>query len=174
MAKKTWISIVVAGVIIVFMLGVAVIGTSVFFLYRHVNTQFVPSDTASAEFARIRDGFQGQAPMIEIASDEVFDADNEARPRIHAIVHRERVAPGPIHGLHILAYDARATKLVRADVPRWLLELTSVHGQLRFANLDVLPGSGERVTLEDFDRRGPGLVMNVRRIRGTELVVWTD
>lgn len=173
-AKKTWVSIVVAGVIIVCMLAVAVIGTAAFFLYRHVSTRFVASDTAATEFARVRSRFAGQVPMVEIASDEVPDADNEKVPRVRAIVHRERVAPGPVLALHVLAYDARTNKLVRADVPRWLLEFTTARGRLRIADLDVLPGTGERLTLDDLDRRGPGLVMNVRRIRGTEVVVWTD
>ena len=172
--KKTWVSIVIAGVIIVVMLGVAAIGTTAFFVYRHINRQFVPPETASAEFARVRGRFVNQQPMIEIASDEVFDAGDEASPRVHAVIHRERVADGEVHALHVLAYDARVQKLVRADIPRWLLELSSAGGRLRFASSDILPGTGERITLDDFDRRGPGLIMNVRRLRGTELVVWTD
>ncbi len=172
--KKTWVSILIAGVVIVFMLAVAIVGTTALFLYRHVNTRIVPSETASAEFERLRGQFAGQAPMIEIASDELLDAGEGPSARVHAIVHRDRVGPGAIHALHVLAYDKRQQKLVRADIPRWLLELASARGHLRIANLDVLPGTGERVTLDDFDRRGPGLVMNMRQIGGTELLVWTD
>lgn len=173
-AKKTWISIVVAAVIVVFMLAVAVVGVTAFFFYRHVNSQIVPESTALAEFNTIRSRFGGQAPMIEMASDELLDAGHEPVAHLHAVVHRERVAPGEIHALHVLAYDTEHRKLVRADIPRWLLELTSAHGQLRIADLEILPGTGERVTLADFDRRGPGLVMSLPRVRATELIVWTD
>ena len=172
--KKTWVAIALAALIIVAFMAVAAVGVTALFFYSHVNTRFVPVETASEEFAHARERFAGQRPMIEIAADEVFDADDVPHGRVRAIVHRERVAPGEISNLHVLAYDPRANKLVRADVPRWLLELSSVGGRVRIANLDVLQGDHERVTLDDFDKRGPGLVLSVRRLRGAEVLVWTD
>lgn len=172
--RKTWTSIVIAAAIVITVLVGALVGGGALFIHRHLTARFVPSDTASAELAGVRARFAGQAPMIELRADEVQGADDEDYSRFRAVVHRGRVAPGEIHALHVLAYDSRRGKLVRADIPRWLLQLGSANGRIRIADLDILQGDRERVTLADFDERGPGLVINVRRMGTTDLVVWTD
>jgi len=52
----------------------------------------------------------------------------------------------------------------------------SAGGRIRIANLDVLDDeTGGKVTLEDLERHGPGLVLDVRRARGSQQVLlWTE
>src|SRR3982074_2708227 len=52
--KKTWISIVIAAVIVVGILAVSAVGGTAYFIYRHVHTQFVPNDNAEQRFAEAR------------------------------------------------------------------------------------------------------------------------
>lgn len=159
--KKTWISILIAAVIVVVMLGVAVVGGAALFVHRHVHSQLVPSETAAEEFARTRARFAGQRPLIELASND--------EPTVHREPARVRQ---PLKALHVLAYDERQGKLVHADVPAWLVQLGSGHGHLRIANLDAF--DNEQLTLEDLERHGPGLVLDVHRRGGERLLVWTE
>ena len=40
--RKTWISIVIASVIIIGLLAVGIVGGTAFFIYSHVNAKFIP------------------------------------------------------------------------------------------------------------------------------------
>ncbi|MGE5244898.1 MAG: hypothetical protein ACM3SQ_11780 [Betaproteobacteria bacterium] len=162
-AKKTWISIALAAVIIIVVLGLAVIGAGTYVVYSHVQAQFVAVDTAASEFARARARFAGQTPLIG------FDQDDEPevnRPPASAPRHG-------IHALHVLAYDARNHKLVNVEVPGWVVRMMSASGHIRIANLD-LSGDAGRITLDDLERHGPGLVLDRHTSRGSQVLVWAE
>jgi uncharacterized iron-regulated membrane protein len=42
--RRTWISIVIASVIIVGILAVAAVGGTAYFFYRHINAQYAPRE----------------------------------------------------------------------------------------------------------------------------------
>jgi hypothetical protein len=52
--RRTWISIVVAVLIIFFILGVAIIGSAAFWFRRHINTQFTNEATVCGPNAHCR------------------------------------------------------------------------------------------------------------------------
>jgi hypothetical protein len=161
--KKTWISILIAGVIIVGVLAVAIVGGTAFFFYRHIDAKFTGQENADQTFATARARFAGQQPLIELTHDD------------EPIIHRDRsAARRDVNALHALVYDRNAGKLTHVDVPGWLLRLMSAGGHLRIANLDMFGDDEAKLTLEDLERHGPGLVMDVRRGRGSQLLVWTE
>lgn len=170
MAQKkvpTWAAILIAGVIIVGMLAVAAVGGAAFFIYRHVHTTFTGQDTASAEFTRQRARFVGQQPLIEMAAGR------------NPILHRELAEAAPpaqrIDALRVLAYDTRARKLVHVTIPFWLLRLLpSKHFSFLDDNGIDIDSDRVRLTLDDLERRGPGLVLDTRDRRGSEVLVWTE
>ena len=49
--RKTWVSVLIASVIIVGILAVAAIGGTAFFIYRHVNTEVTANENADVQFA---------------------------------------------------------------------------------------------------------------------------
>jgi nitrate reductase NapE component len=165
----TWVSVLIAAVIIVGVLAVAAVGGAAFFIYRHVNTTFTPSENAEVEFSESRARFGGQRPLIELRHDD------------DPIVHRELLKEGtPKHrldALRVLAYDEHARKLVRVSIPFWLLRMApSKH--LSFLNdnginVDV-DSDRVRLTLDDLERRGPGLLLDTRDRRGSQVLVWTE
>jgi len=162
--RKTWISIVIASVIVIGLLAIGIVGGTAFFIYSHVNAKFIPQESAEQEFATARARFVNQQPLIELTADEPVLHRNTSGPR------RE------IQSLHALVYDGRARKLTHLDVPGWLLKVMSAGGRIRIANLDVLDDdTSGRVTLEDLERHGPGLVLDVKRARGSQQVLlWTE
>jgi hypothetical protein len=165
-SRKTWISIVIAAVIIVGMLALAVVGGTAFFIYRHVNTQYASETSAGQEFATARARFAGQQPLIELRHNQ------------EPLLHRDTVRARPdrkLESLRVLAYDESEEKLVRVTIPFWLLRM------MPSKNLSFLHDEGidldtsrVRLTLEDVERRGPGLILDQKDRRGSQVLVWTE
>src|SRR5436309_3393149 len=113
--RKTWVSILIASVIIIGMFAIAVVGGTAYFFYHHINATFTPRENAEEQFADARARFAGRQPLIEMTNDD------------EPLVHRELVAAGhsggKIESLRVLAYDSRARKLVRVSIPFWLIRL---------------------------------------------------
>jgi len=162
----TWVSVVIASVIIVGMLAFAAVAGATLFIYRHVHTSFTAHEDAETEFIRARARFAGQLPLIEFSHDE------------EPILHRERVngaSSTQLESLRVLAYDRRARKLVRVSIPFWLLRMApSKH--FSFLNDSGIDFDTDRVrlTLEDLERRGPGLILDQKDRRGSSVLVWAE
>jgi len=165
--RKTWVSILIAAVIIVGMIAITVVGGTAFFFYRHINAQFTGQENAQQQFADARARFSGQRPLIEIKSDD------------EPVLHRELVAAGrskaKLESLRVLAYDPRARKLVRISIPFWLIRMTPAH------HFSVLTDNGfdfdtdrVRLTYKDLERMGPGLILDQTDRRGSQVLVWTE
>jgi hypothetical protein len=166
-SRKTWISVLIASVIIVGVLAAVAIGGTAFFIYRHVNTQFTPSDNAEQQFAEARARFTGQKPLIEIGKDD--------EPVLHREVIPAAMPALKLETLRVLAYDTHENKLVRVSIPFWLLRLApSKH--VSFLNDTGVDFDSDhlRLTLDDLERRGPGLILDQADRRGSRVLVWTE
>jgi len=161
--KKTILAVVIAMILIVGLLAGAVVGGTVFFIYRHVDSCVTTKETAEQQFAAQRAKFAGQQPLIEmpLGDDPVMHRD-PSKPR------RE------LQALHALVYDGREEKLTHVDIPGWLLRVMSGRGRIRIANLEMFDDDRDRVTLEDLERHGPGLIIDLRRGRSSQVLVWTE
>jgi hypothetical protein len=165
--RRTWISVLVASVIIVGILAVAVVGGTAFFFYRHINSQYTPREGAEQQFATARARFSGQKPLIEMRRGD------------EPIVHRELVekaeSRGKIETLRILAYDPDDAKLVRVSIPFWLIRLMPGK-HFSFLNDNGIDIDSERVrlTAEDLERLGPSLILDEQDRRGGYVIVWTE
>ena len=161
-SRKTWISILIASIIIIGMVALAVVGGTAFFIYHHISAQVTPPEDARQQFVRMRARFAGQEPLIEMRADE-------------PVLHRMATAPRhELRALHALAYDPRAHKLVHIDVPIWLLRLMPSASGIHISELDDVDDQRARLTLEDLERHGPGLVMDIQRRRDGDVLVWTE
>jgi len=168
-SRRTWVSVLIAAIIIVGILAVAAVGGTAYFFYRHINASFTPPEDADTEFAQARARFAGQKPLIEIRKDD------------EPILHRDVVPPRgaartQLVALRVLAYDNRARKLVRVSIPFWLLRLAPSGRKVSFLNDSGIDFDSDRVhlTLEDLERRGPGLVLDQADRRGSQVLVWTE
>jgi hypothetical protein len=166
--RKTWISVLIAAVIIVGMLAAAAVGGTAFFIYRHVQTQFTPSENAEQRFHEARARFSDQRPLIEVRRDD-------DRP----VVHREMIPTSgrgtKLETLRVLAYDTRAGKLVNVSIPFWLLRLAP-NNQFSILEDHGIDFDSDRVHLnvEDLERRGPGLILDQADRRGSLVLVWAE
>jgi hypothetical protein len=160
--KKTWISIIIAAVIVVGIMAMTVVGGTAYFIYSHIQTQLTSTDSAEEQFAQARARFAGQQPLVELRDDE-------------PVLHRNGSAPRQaLRALHALAYDPRAHKLVHIDVPMWLLRLVPSGNAIHISDLEELDEDRAHLTLDDLERHGPGLVLDVKRYRSGQVLVWTE
>jgi hypothetical protein len=160
---KTWVSILIAVAIVAVVLMVAVVGGSVYWVTRHIDTQATSDASAEDELSRTRVRFGGQQPLLEI------------RGRDDVVVHRDTRRAGAQHTelttLHVIAFDPDKRKIVRVNMPFWLLRLAP-SGRLRFGASSV--DASVRLTLEDVEASGPGLLVDGRAPDGQQFIVWTE
>jgi uncharacterized protein YneF (UPF0154 family) len=166
--RQTWVSVVIGIVIVVAILAISAVGGTAYFIRRHVSTQFTPEPNAAEQFAQTRARFAGQKPLIEIRSGD------------EAVLHREFAAGSSstvkLSSLRVLAYDTRAQKLVHVSIPFWLLRLAPTTNRFSVLGDNGIDLDSDRVhlTLDDLERRGPGLVLDQAERRGSQVIVWTE
>jgi hypothetical protein len=165
--RKTWVSVVIASVIVVGILAVSAVGGTAYFIYRHVHTQVTPSEDADQQFAAARERFAGQQALIEIRKDD--------EPLLHREVIPARMPATKLDALRVLAYDTRARKLVNVTIPMWLLRMAPSN-KFSFMKDNGIDFDSDRVhiTIEDIDRRGPGLILDQADRRGSQVLVWAE
>jgi hypothetical protein len=181
MADKriTWLSITLAAIVIIGIVCVALVGSGAYWFYRqHFETRFVPVESAAQEFQRERARFAGQRALVEL------------RIGREPIVHRPdpaRQKSAELQTLHALVFDPAASKLVRANIPFWLLRF-SPRGRIDLPAGVRLDSDSAHFTVEDLERHGPGLILDLNEYdfdgfehdrnehRGSEIqmLVWID
>jgi hypothetical protein len=164
MAKvKTWVWVVI-GVVALGILGiVAMAAAGLWFVRSHVNVQTTTVAAAASDFDTVRARFSGQKPLIELDDHGEFVRANTDR------------AAGTVRpeSLHMMAFDADDEKVVRMELPFWLLRLKS--GGTRFSM-----GGGDvdlaklRLTVEDLERYGPTLILDHKDRKGARVLVWSQ
>ena len=167
-SRKTWISVLIAAVIIVGMLAAAAVGGTVYFFHRHVHTQPVETADAAREFETARARFSGHPPLIEMRRGD--------EPLLHRELLKGEAPARPLASLRVLAYDPDDGKLVRVSIPFWLLRLAPTGKRMSFLSENGVDFDSDRVhlTLEDLERRGPGLILDHTDRQGSLVLVWTE
>jgi hypothetical protein len=164
MAKvKTWVWVVV-GVIVAGVLCIVVLaGVGVWFVRSHVDVRPTTSAAAAGDFESVRARFASQKPLIELDEHGEFIRANTDRPA-------GTVRP---QTLNVMAFDPNDEKVVRMELPFWLLRLKS--GGTRFS-----AGGGDvdlaklRLTVEDLEHFGPTLILDHKDHKGTQVLVWSQ
>ncbi len=90
---------------------------------------------------------------------------------------RQAGRPGPARELNVLAYDPKDRELVRVSLPMWLVRKADRHGDW---DLDLDDARGERakrclkrhLRLEDIERAGLGILLEVEEDDGEQVLVW--
>jgi hypothetical protein len=167
MAKKTSWPVIILGIsAFVLVVGVGLVAVVGYVIYQQFAFQAKSATEVSAkeEFAQIVAKFEGQRPYLVIKDGQPVVSDAPA------------AAPGkPVEALHIIVWDPDEQKVVRLNMPFWLLRMTK--GQpIRISSNDD-PGSDAvklKITAEDLERRGPGLILDHEEATGERVLVWAQ
>jgi hypothetical protein len=167
MKKRTWLW-VIAGVFgTLFLFVVLLVGSGIYMFKTHVKNEWVDTPAAEQQFEEQRAQFKGQQPLIEFTGRDGYDNDDKTT------VHRASPnAPrAKINNLRVLIYDLHASHLIHVDIPGWAMRMMP---RSRFGGWQ---GDDEfvrnRITLEDIERHGLGLVLEGRN-RNTRILVWSE
>lgn len=143
---------------------IALAGVGIYFVTREVNVRSATPASAAQEFDAARARFSNQQPVLSIRDDEVmFEGEMPERPS------REPRAPDV---LRVLVWDADEEKLVRVNVPFWLLRFS------RRSSFSVSSDGFDlnrlKLTVNDLERLGPALLLDHRERGGTRVLLWTE
>jgi type II secretory pathway pseudopilin PulG len=160
---RAWVWIVVAIVVFGILGVIAMAAAGLWFVKSHVNIQSATTAVASADFQTIRARFANQKPLIELDERGNF---------LHANTDRPTSTQRP-QTLTILAFDSDDEKVVRLELPFWLLRLKG--GGSRF---DVGGGNVDlaklRLTVEELERFGPTLILDQKDSGGSRVLIWSQ
>lgn len=167
MAKKTSWPVIILGIsAFVLVVGVGLVAVVGYVIYQQFAFQAKSATEVSAgeEFGRIVAKFDGQKPYLIIKDGEPVISDAPAS------------APGkPVEALHIIVWDPDEQKVVKLNMPFWLLRMTKGQPIRISANDD--PGGDAvklKITADDLERRGPGLILDHKEATGERVLVWAQ
>jgi uncharacterized membrane protein len=160
---KTWVWVVI-GLIVCAILGVvAMAAAGLWFVRSHVDIRPMTVSAATEDFQSIRQRFAAQKPLIELDEHGTFLRANTDRP---AGTQRPQT-------LNIMAFDPHDEKVVRMELPFWVLRLKS--GGARFStggrSVDL---ARMHLTVEDLERYGPILILDQKDTDGSRVLVWSQ
>jgi hypothetical protein len=168
MAKKTpWALIIIGIAVFIVIVGVGLVAVAGYVVYQQFAFQATTLSASSAEkeFGLVVAQFRGQKPYLVIKDGEPVVASEERGPRSRK----------PIEALHILVWNPDEQKVIRLNMPFWLLRMTKGRPIKLSSNLDA---DGEpmrlKVTAEDLERRGPGLILDHKEASGERVLVWAQ
>jgi hypothetical protein len=165
--KRTWLWIIFGAVICIAVAFVALVGGTVYMVSRHIKTELVGKNTAEQQFLQQRERFAGQQPLVELRGD-----GGDQRP----IIHRppERARKGDLQFIRVLVYDSHDGRLIHVDVPFWLLRLMPPGRVGSFGTNFNFQSNRVRLTVDDLERYGPGLIVDGTDSRNAQVLIWTE
>lgn len=161
--KRRWIPIVLG---ILFVLFILAIGGGIFmvsFLRQNMTVSEMSETSAEDEFDKVRARFAGQQPLIQMIDG-----------RAQYVAERATTSSaGPLKSMHVMAWDDEERKLVTFSLPFWLLRMKS--GPIRLsAYSQGWDDRGVSFRVEDLEKHGPGLLLDVNEPNEGRVIIWAE
>src|SRR4051812_42787533 len=160
---KTWVWVVVGLVAVCILAVIAMAAASLWFVKSHIDVRQTTTTAASEDFQTIRARFVNQKPLIELDDRGNF---------VHANVDRP-AGTAPPQTLNVLIFDPKDEKVVRMELPFWLLRFKT-----RGTRFDLGNGNVDleklRITVEDLERFGPTLILDQKGPDGERVLIWSQ
>ena len=164
MAVRRWVLWVggVAIVLVFLFIAAAIVGVS--WISSHTQVAETTATSASDAFAAVEKTFAGRGALIEV--------ENE-RPRLNTARTALPTSTQKLTSLHVLVWAKKDSKLVRLELPFWLLKMKSKPIEFG-AYASGLDDVGMTMTAEELERYGPGIVVNMSPPSGERVLLWVD
>jgi hypothetical protein len=162
--KRRWIPILIGVVLLVCVIAIgAVVFTALWF---RENMQITASseDAATQQFEEVRRRFAGQEPLIQLV---------DGRPQITRELANLAVPRTSLTSVHVIAYDRDEGNTVTFTLPFWLLRMKP--GPIRIsAYRQGWDDRGVAFRVEDIERHGPGIIVDVAEPGEGRVMVWAE
>jgi hypothetical protein len=145
-------------------------GAVIWSVCQHRQSASVSVPEAEAEFAKIRSRFSRQSALIDMDTRQPSTGFTAG------------AAAMPLRTFHTVIFDTRGgNRLVRMSVPYWLARRYAHHdgafawlGELTFLDDTEFDPEPVYLSLNQLERRGPGLVVDYRHPSGGQFISWVD
>jgi hypothetical protein len=161
---KAWVWVAIGVVTLVILCVITLAAAGLWFVRTHINVQPTTVAAATSDLQTIRDRFASQKPLIELDDRGNFVHANTDRP---ASPHRPET-------LNVMAFDARGERVVRVDIPFWLLRLKNRGSMIDVGGGGNIDLAKLRLTVEDLERFGPTLILDHQDPNGSRVIVWSQ
>ena len=158
---RTWLKVTLWGVALAVLVFAALAGTGAYYFLRHLETGRAAEADTLKEFETIRAKFGSREPLILLIKPEAGDI------RISRTTHPQGLRASTIH---MLTWTAEDQDRLRTDLPLWLMRFSSVN---ILSRLGIAPDKF-RLTLQDVERYGPGIVAEYRRPGHSHALIWVE
>lgn len=162
--KRSWIPIVAGIAVLLVFLVIAGLFVLAAVVRDRIDVDRTQTEaSAEAEFEKVRQQFPGATPMLTY----------DGRAAALSETARQGTSTARLSTLAVLAWNPDQRELVRVNLPFWLLRL---QGQ-PFVLGDMVSSFEDRslrLTAEDIERHGPGIVLDFADPDGTRVLVWTQ
>ncbi len=165
MAKaRTWILIILAvlGALVVCLFVLA--GASTYWVMKHIKTQPSSATSAVRTFDQERAQFGEQKALL--TSDEI-DTPSVLQRKIDALPPGTALATN----MEILVWSPTSERTVRISLPFWLLKLG--RKKIDISGADSFDFERLHIDVNQLERIGPKLIVDVERPGGERVLVWT-
>jgi hypothetical protein len=136
-------------------------GTGAYYFMRHLEVRpGAEADTIKA-FDAIRSKYASREPLITLVNPQAGDI------RITRSTHPQGLKAGT---LHVLTWTAEDEERLQTDVPLWLMRFSSVN---ILSRLGLAPDKF-RLTVQDVERYGPGIVVDYRQPGVRHALIWVE
>ena len=139
----------------------ALAGTAAYFVFRNLETRSATEAETLRDFDGIRARFGARQPLVEIVNPQAGDI------RVNRLVHPEGRR---VNTLHVLTWNVDDGELLRTEAPLWLMRFSTVNV---LSTVGVAPAKF-RLTVQDVERYGPGIVVDYRRAGQNHVLIWVE
>lgn len=158
---RTWVKATIGAAAVLTACIVALGGIAGYFVLKNLERRSAPEAAALHEIEIIRTRFGSRPPLIEIVDPRTADV------RINRLASSNGAR---VTTFHVVNWKAEDGELVRTEMPVWLMRFSTVNV---LSQLGVAPAS-LRLTVEDVERYGPGIVVDYNQPGKTRVLVWVD
>jgi hypothetical protein len=162
--KRRWIPIVIGIFVLFAVVSIGMLAFTISWFRQNMAISDATEATATQQFDDVRNRFPGQQPLIQLV---------DGRPQYVADRATRAGTSAGLTTLHVIAFDQDEGKVVTFSLPFWLLRLKS--GPIRIsAYQQGWDDRGVSFRVEDIEKHGPGIIVDVSEGREGRVLIWAD
>ena len=158
---RTWIKVTVGGAALVAVGFLALAATGGYYVFKSMQKTTATEAAAVREIEGIKARFGARPPLLEIINPRSMDV------RVNRLASSDGA---PVQTIHVVNWKAEDGEVMRMEVPLWLMRFSSLN---IFSQLGLAPEK-LRLTVQDVERYGPGVVVDYNQPGASRLLMWVD
>ena len=158
---RKWVKVTLSLAAVAALLFTVLAGAGAYYVFRHLDTRSAAEADTKDDFDAIRTKFKDRAPLVEIRN--LASADLVINRAVHPQGKRATT-------VHVMTWSAEESQFLRTDVPVWLTRFSSIN---ILSHLGIAPQKF-RLTAEDLERYGPGIVVDYKQPGRNQVLIWLE